>query len=241
MTPTVTYLNNSDASVEVIPTDEAHRAALPVELQSQIAVLPSGSFLLKNNLTKWITAIHAVWSLKDADDKTQEHTYSSNGYVVPGNRTIIKPLSLTLITPMGRASVEQFGHLRSSGVLDALRWGRADKLRLTEVKVSLDSVIFEDGQIWGPDRKQYYRTLLSGRSALEALAAELKEASGRGEDIKTYLEKVKSESGGTYEETKSRRDYARWLCDSNGPEVLLRRFRDQNALPDFYHDGGKQQ
>src|SRR5438270_12619609 len=92
MTPTVTLLNNSDASVDLTPIDEAHSAALPVELRSQMAVMPSGSFLLRNKTTKSITAIHVLWNLKDADGQTQEHSYSSDGYALPGTRVIIKPM-----------------------------------------------------------------------------------------------------------------------------------------------------
>lgn len=237
MKPAVTILNKTDATVELIPVDQAHATALPSALGSQTQVIPGGSFVLKNNSSKAITAMFVLWTFTDTDGQTQKHTYASDGYYIPGERSIIKPASVNLITPTAHVPSERFSALGAAGALDPILGSRVDHQRLTRVNVTIDSLIFDDGEIWGPDSQKYYLTLLNRRSVLQALSTELKEATGRGEDLKMHLEQVRREASAGDARTKFRRDYARFLQQSNTPESLLAKFETQASLPEFHHSG----
>ena len=158
--------------------------------------------------------------------------------------TVVKPLGQLLVTPSGYAVEEQFQRLAASGVLDPLpRMSRAkgpDETQLVAVSVSVDSVIYEDGAVWGPDTLKYYLTLMNRRSALEMLFAELKDAKGAGEDFNAHLEKIRKEIPHSKDQrTLHRRDYAGMLQRNPNPEALLKQLEALAPLPEFHHIGGE--
>ena len=155
---------------------------------------------------------------------------------------------MLLVTPAGYAVEEQFQRLGNSGVLDPaseFRFSGA-KMRglgqVVSIKVSVDSAIYEDGGIWGPDTLKYYQTLLTRRSALDALSAELNQATSAGEELKTGLRKILSEiPHGRDQRALARRDYAELLERNPNPAALLKKLEAQRPLPEFHHiEGGTQ-
>jgi hypothetical protein len=243
MTPSVTVMNKPDSRLDIIPADNAHRSALPSSLAGQLPSLAAGSFLLKNHTDKAITSLVAVWTFTDSDGKSRQHKLTTDAYYLPIDWTVVKPSGLLLVTPSGHAAEEQFQRLAASGVLDPLprmsRGKGADEAQVVSVSVSVDSVIYEDGAVLGPDTLKYYLTLMNRRSALEGLSAELKDAKNAGEDFKTHLEKVRREVSRLNDQrTSHRRNYAGLLQRAPDPETLLKKLEAQPPLPEFHHIGG---
>jgi hypothetical protein len=246
MTPSLTVVNKPDSTLEIIPADNAHSSALPASLIGQLASLPPGSFILKNRTNKAITALVAEWKFLDANGKSQQHKLTTDAYYLPIDWTVVRPLGLLLVTPSGYAAEEQFQRLASSGALDPLPRAAgikaANEPPFVSIVISLDSVIFEDGGIWGPDNRKYYMTLLTRRSVLEGLSAEFKDAKTAGEDFKRHLEKIRQEAPRAKDQRAShRRDYAGLLQRNPDPEALFKKLEAQAPLPDFHHVGGETQ
>lgn len=246
--PALTVTNKPDSRVEIIPADAGHVSALPVTLAPQIASLPIGSFVLKNRTGKTVTGLAALWTFTDTEGRSRQHKLVTDAYYLPIDWKPIKPFGMLLITPAGYAVEEQFQRLASSGILDPTTGFRIsggkmpDFGELASVKVSVDSVIYEDGAIWGPDALKYYQTLLTRRSALDALSAELNQATGGGEELKAHLKKILNEIPRARDQRGlARRDYADLLDRNPNPNALLKKLEAQGPLPEFHHIEGEAQ
>lgn len=241
MTQSLIVENKPDLSIQIIPTDEAHRSELPASLVEQLAKLPKGSFVLKNNTNKSITALVVLWTYTDANGTVRKHRFSTDAYYLPIDWTVVKPLSLLLVTPAGYASEEQFQALASAGIFDPVP-GMERNNAVLPVRVSLDCIIFEDGAVLGPDALKYYLTLLTRRSVLEELSTEFKDAKSAGEDFKTHFERMRSEAAHVKNKRDSlRRDYVGMLARNPNPEALFRKLETMKPLPEFHHVGGDNQ
>jgi hypothetical protein len=169
---------------------------------------------------------------------------TTDAYYLPIDWTVVRPLGVLLVTPSGYASEDQFQQLATSGALDPLprmslkMVGDKVKSPVASIALSIDSVIFEDGAICGPDKHRYYLVLLERRSALEGLSAEFKDAQNAGEDFKAHLEELRHEPLKTNDQRSAhRRNYVDLLQRNPNPEGLLKKLESQAALPEFHHIG----
>ena len=143
---------------------------------------------------------------------------------------------------MGYATEDQFQRLASAGALDPLPETSGpkaiDDTRIASVIVSVDSLIFEDGAIFGPDTEKYYLKLMTRRSVSQELSAELKAAriKDQGEDFSTHLEKIRNQiPNGRDERALMKRKVAGMLQRHPEPENLLRQLETRPPLPEFHH------
>jgi hypothetical protein len=245
--PKVNIANSLDRErLEIIPVDGAHQASLPPLLNADISSFPQGSFVLKNQRDKAITVVDVVWTYADQSGHSIQKKLTCDGYYFGPVRSIVKPKNLSLITPLGYSSQEHFDRLPSTGVLHPLSWSAKEKSVLTgsisSVTVSIDSIIFEDGQIWGPDTHRYYENVLNRHSIMQALSAELAEADKSGEGVASRLENIRKESDVAGNRRSSwRRHYAELIRSSPNPQGTLKQLRAQEALPEFQHISGAKQ
>lgn len=246
--PLLTVMSRPDSRFEIIPADTAHAAALPASLVRQLGSLPTGSFVLRNRTGKAITALVVDWTFTDANGNSRQHKLTTDAYYLPIDWTVVKPWGVLLVTPSGYASENQFQQLGTSGVLDPLprmsltMAGDKAKAAIAYVALAIDSVIFEDGSICGPDKHRYYLALLTRRSVLDGLSAEFKDAKNAGEDFKAHLEKLRHEPLKTNDQRSAhRRSYVDLLQRNPDPEGLLKKLELQAALPEFHHIGEESQ
>ena len=243
MTQSLIVENKPDLSIQIIPTDEAHRSELPASLVEQLAKLPKGSFVLKNNTNKSITALVVLWTYTDANGISRKHRFTTDAYYLPTDWTVVKPFDLLLVAPSGYASEQQFQHLAVAGIFES--WPEIQRMNMAlSIRVSLDCIIFEDGAVLGPDTLKYYLTLLTRRSVMEEFSVEFKDAKNAGEDFKTHLERIRNEARilRTSDIRASiRHDYIKMLAETPNSEALFRKFEAKTLLPEFHHVGGGNQ
>lgn len=246
--PLLTVMSKLDSRFEIIPADAGHATALSASLVKQLDSLPTGSFVLRNRTDKAITALVVDWTFTDANGNSRQHKLTTDAYYLPIDWTVVKPLGVLLVTPSGYASEDQFQQLGASGALDPLprmsltMAGDKIKADIAYVSLAIDSVIFEDGAICGPDKHRYYLALLTRRSALEGLSAEFKDAKNAGEDFRAHLEKLRHEILNTKDQRSAhRRSYVDLLQRNPNPEGLLKKLELQAALPEFHHIGEESQ
>jgi hypothetical protein len=239
--PSIHISNNADPTrVEIVPADDAHQASLPPMLEAELKLIPPGSFILKNQRDKAMTVVDIVWTYTDLSGHSIQKKLTCDGYYFGPARSIVKPKSQSLFTPSGYSSEEHFNRLPSTGVLDPLSWSAKEKSVMTgpisSVTVSIDSIIYEDGQIWGPDTHQYYETVLNRHSVMQSLSAELAEASKSGEGVAARLEKIHKESAaGTDRRSSWKHHYAGLIKNSPNLEGTLKQLNAQENLPEFKH------
>lgn len=113
---------------------------------------------------------------------------------------------------------------------------------LAAIHVYLDSVIFEDGQVLGPDKFQYYLEIQERYSAVQEFVGEVETGRAAGEDLSTILARVRSDAEGKLgtpsSKASSRRSYYSGLLQrSPNPEGTLRQLKTQTQPPTFRHIG----
>jgi hypothetical protein len=242
--PTIIVTNKSDAMVNITPIDDAHKAPAPLDQIS--ATLPPGAFILTNQTATPINAVVVLWSYTDNKGTTQQRRFNCDGYIGGGIPSIIVSANdSALITPGGCTMREYFapkaagkqmlgGKLysaRNQSILDI-----ADSLNT--VRITVDSVIFADGRIWGPDSKQYYKTVAATYWAVRSVVDEIANARAAGQDMKIPLERILGEvrAGGDHS-SDLRKLCASNIHDSPNPEITLKFYSQQPPLPEFQHIG----
>jgi hypothetical protein len=110
----------------------------------------------------------------------------------------------------------------------------------------VDSVIFEDGQIWGPDKFQYYAQIQDRYLAVKNFVAEVAAGRSAGEDMPALLARIRKDAESKTDTPTSRASsrrayYASLLQGSPNPEVMLRQLQAQTPPPTFRHIGEQRQ
>jgi len=244
--PTITVTNKSDSMVQITPIDDANKAPAPLDQIS--ATLPPGAFILTNQTSTPINAVVIFWSYTSNTGVPQQKRFNCDGYINGGMpSTIVRANDSTLITPGGCTMREYFAHMaagkpmmggslflsRNKSVLDVAE-------TFTTVRITVDSVIFADGRIWGPDTKQYYKTVSATYWAIRSVVEDVTAAKAAGQDISIPLEKIRADTEGRGDEaSRLRNSYALSIRHSPNPEGTLKAFSQQPPLPEFQHVGGE--
>ena len=242
--PHIVLTNKSDSIIQLTPIDDNHRAPAPLDQIS--ATLPPGAFILINQTSTPINAVVTTWSYLDKDGNAQERKFYCDGFRLVPAANIVRANDSTLITPGGCTMREYFAHKAAGKAMFGGSFYAAQNKSiidivdtLTTVLITVDSVIFADGRIWGPDKLQYYRTVSSANWAIRSVAQEVSLARNAGQDISTPLSKIRSETEGKNDEPSFfRNQCARTIQDSPNPEGTLTQFTQQSPLPEFRHIGG---
>jgi hypothetical protein len=244
--PSVTVSNANDSLLEIVPVDGIHDDSLPPSLRDLLPDLPPGSFLLKNNTSIPITVIVAKWMYTDKSGNEKQLSIHCDAYLVTRTEPLVNAHDSSLVTPDSCARQEYFSRLRTQSFMGSPLYSArnsalvATKENLTHTSITLDSVIFADGQIWGPDNLHYYKTIMERTRIRQFVVDEFVAAKESGESLSAHISAIKAEGMVKKDKISSaRRYYATLLEGSPNPEGTLRSLQQQQALPEFHHIGGQ--
>jgi hypothetical protein len=235
----VTNPPSSTVIIELI--DPVHPETIPAGLRSHVLKLPLGSFVLHNHSSTPITAVVTQWEITSRAGVVEKEKLQCTGYTPPPLKAMVRPNDLSLITPHSCVKSELFVQLDNAAFNSPFQLANGRRLvdrpdDIAKIEITVDSVIFEDGGIWGPDTQKYYRKLWQDDLALRAVVKECSEAATRGEDIKGHAKKIGddlvSKSDG---ESALRKRYAFILAHSPDPKRTLSQLGSKEALPEFHH------
>jgi hypothetical protein len=242
----INVVNRQSASVSITPLDPAHLRTIPKELVPFMPRLPGGSFLLLNQTHVPITAVVALWSFTRSTGAVEKRQIQCDGYIFPPVRPIVMPNDRALITPgsctkgelFARFGSPSFGSPLASDINSKLLASQAD---IEKIDITVDSVIFADGAIVGPDDQKYYTKIWDRHVVAESFVKEVNDAVAQGEDIQAHAKRIR-ESEATKNDKASalRGNYAALLARSPNPAATLAQLQSREALPEFHHiEGGR--
>ena len=211
---------------------------LPAALQPVVDTLPVGSFLLVNRTDKLVTAVVTVWTFRSASGETEQRRINCDSYFGAATDPIVAKQSLSLITTGGCIPENQFGSVsRRSGLgasFTALHETRTNAI--ASVRVSVDSVIFADGEIRGTDKFKYYEVIGLRYDALQSLLSDVRSAAGTGESVKDRVRKIRNEEAKTSDKWSNKKvELADLVLRSPNPDGTIKFLSSQPSLPDFHH------
>jgi hypothetical protein len=242
--------NRPDPRIEIVPIDDAHRSAIPASLSSTGVEAPPGSFILVNRTGTSITAVDVRWNYTDGKGELKQSAITCDAYVFAPLDPIVGANDLSLITPYGCTRKYLFPRLATGRIIGSpLVPGVGSAMSVdphTTMHIYLDSVIFEDGQIVGPDKFQYHTQIQERYSVVQAFVAEVMVGRDAGEDISAVAARIRKDAHNkadtpTSKVSSRRAYYAGLLQRSPNPEGSLGQLKAQVPPPAFRHVGEQHQ
>lgn len=176
MAKTIVVTNPPSSIVSIVLIDPACPETIPVGLNPYKNKLPSASFLLHNHTSTPITAVVTQWKITGSAGKVETQTLRCTGYMIsPPRKVMVRPKDFTLITPRSCAKSELFSQLDCIAFNSPFQLSASGRLvdtpdDIERIEITVDSVIFEDGGIWGPDTQKYHKRIsadyLAGQSVI---------------------------------------------------------------------------
>ena len=236
MVPQITITNAADARLEIIPLGDS-RLATVAPTAAGISAQPPGSFILRNHTDMAITVVVVQWLYIEKIGNAVKRGITCDGYVASPTWQVVKAQDLSLVGPEGCISRASLGQVSRGSVNNPV----PPSENIARIELTLDSVIFEDGQIWGPDKNRYYKEIWERHSAAQSVVDEIAAAKKAGEDVDRHLARIREEARVPGSRQSSwRAHYASLLQRSPNPEGTLKQLQEIQ-LPDFRHIGDQSQ
>lgn len=233
--------NKPSDKIDIIPIDDAHRSRVPPSL-ADLAGLPAGSFILANRTATSITAVVVRWTYTDLKGNLQQSRINCDAYVFAPLEPIVNPNDVSLITPHGCVRQDVFPRLTAGGTIGSPLHQSTQTHPPADphatVHLYVDSVVFEDGRIWGPDKLDYTSEINDRYAAVRKFVSEVTVAKDAGESMPSLLSRIRGDVQGKTDKPSSRRAYyAGLLQRSPNPEGTLQQLKAQTSPPPFRHIG----
>jgi hypothetical protein len=151
------------------------------------------ALVLENHSAKAITALRYRWIAAKQDGQVRPHVMSSDSYGVDVFRPVLTPGNRKLISPSTNLDESLLDHvLAGAGFLGSGSGvGRAAKRSMlddaADLAFSLDFILFDDGEIAGPDPDKYASDLQCRKPAAEFIAKQIRLAAAEHRDVSPVL------------------------------------------------------
>lgn len=192
--PQILYSNAISLGVSVIaPPDPLFAATLstwldPQTLQSFDSILPY-SVLLRNDSTQGIVSVCVRWVLTDHQGKQVVQTMMLHSLIKEKKRMQL-PNQFAFMGPQPGLN-RNIGIEQNARLLSAFRWNNLQLyLNQSSVRVEVDSIVFEDGRIVGPDVNKTMEKVNSWLKADEDLANQV--LGKQGDALRSFLTRLAS-------------------------------------------------
>ena len=151
--------------------------------------IPPESFVLTNRSNRAVVALSVLWTMTQPDGRQTPYIMRNDSFMHPNSSALVPPNSRILVTPKallreGVARSPQMGGGTAAG-----QGGGAASPTVAAVKV--DCVIFEDGELVGPNETHCDEEIQSRKIAADSIVRQVRNAQARGEDPAIVLRQVK--------------------------------------------------
>jgi hypothetical protein len=209
------------------------------------------TLVLENRSKKAITGLSYRWRKLDASGKVHNHTASSDSYFVDVFRPVAAPASRHLIGPSGILDEAMLDYANAGGGFIGVKTGVTMRPlpEIVEVTFEIDLIVFDDGEIAGPDPDRFATLLQCRKPAAEFVARQVRLADAEGRDatpvisVLAEIPHIGRPGRGPYDPlahmtVEFAREYLRRVRNKVGDrdmrEVELRRLENRPELPKFY-------
>ena len=163
----------------------------PLSFLAQDPQEASTALILENRSGKAITALRYRWLSTDASGKQRPHTCSSDSYMTDVYQPVLAGGTRMLITRSGGVNESTIDHLLAGrGGIGCGGGGGASiqsREEVVELTFALDFILFEDGEIAGPDPDAYGLQLQCRKRGAEFVASQIRLAEAEGRDVTPVL------------------------------------------------------
>lgn len=192
------------------------------------------ALVLENLSDRAITALRYRWLNADESGKVRPRTCTSDSYMVDVFRPVVAPHSRQLITPSSMVNESIIDHVQKGGGFIGAGVGMSAQRFISDTNFELDLVLFDDGEICGPDRDRFAGELQCRKPAAEFVAKEVRLAEAEGRYPAPVLNALASVPHlGDDPLAHWTQHYAKQYLRRPG-EATLRHLENRPVLPKFY-------
>src|SRR5260221_9113852 len=143
--------------------------------------LYENAFVIHNGDSRDLVAAYALWAIVDRDGKLRTHGSMVDIYAAVMPTSVILSGKDIIISPNGWIFPQKDSDARRA--LDAQSINLLDSrlTQATKISLSIDAVIFADGETCGDNTKRLDQAIVARRNAAISLAAKARDAVARGE------------------------------------------------------------
>jgi hypothetical protein len=151
----------------------------------------SAAVVLENQSKKAITALKYRWEFIDESGKQRTRMTASDSYTISAFRAVAEPYARQLISFGSRVDATLINQMVTGagggggGVIRG-RFGSGSS-NVDDFTFAVDLILFEDGEIAGPDPDGYASELLARKPAAEFVAKQIRLADAEGRDVTPVL------------------------------------------------------
>jgi hypothetical protein len=164
-------INVDATSAKPVTLEEFDHEAAKSRLGRMGENLPPAAVMLVNNTDRAIVAYRAIWVSPNPDNpaRPRRNIHTADIFMAPNQKPIVKAHSRTIIAP-GTVIGEADGKgTIMAHPLDAVRHPGG-----SDTSVTLDAVLFEDGELVGPDSEDLAGDLNARKQAATMVADKLR-------------------------------------------------------------------
>ncbi|RSL18651.1 hypothetical protein EDE15_4243 [Edaphobacter aggregans] len=180
-------------NILIVPLKQ-EAASYPNGIQgNQIPVLYNNTFVIHNNDSRNVIGLFVVWHITDSAGIVSTRKMMMDTFLNTTKSTIIAPTGTMIISPAGSqlAGALTPSVSQTPGPTPGLSHLEERFEHASQISLTIDSVMFEDGEIWGPNTEQIDKQIVARKAAAVALSQLAKSMIANGGDWKAQLTAVK--------------------------------------------------
>jgi hypothetical protein len=147
----------------------------------------SAAIVLDNQSAKAVSALRYRWGITDESGKQIDRTTSSDSYMVDVYRAVAVPGSRHLISPTKNVDDALIEHVRAGGGLIGASLSTRGSPEIAALSFEIDFILFEDGEVAGPDWDRFAQELQCRKPAAEFVARQIRLAMDENRDVTPVL------------------------------------------------------
>ena len=149
------------------------------------------TFILVNQSSRAIVALAVQWTYTNQNGQPGLHTHRSDSFMISRFNAVVPAHGELLVAP-GVFLAESLALSPHVGPSLAALDGRAapNVPVASQVTIKIDAIIFEDGEVVGPNQTRYDAEIQSRKIAAEQLAKQVRNAQALGNDPTSVLRQM---------------------------------------------------
>jgi hypothetical protein len=195
--------------------------------------LHENAFVIHNGDSRDLVAAYALWTIIDQNGRLYTHEYMVDIYAALMPTSVIFAGKDIIVSPNGWISPHEYGDARRACDAQSINHLDSRLTQATKISLSIDAVIFADGETCGVNTKRLDQAIVARRNAAISLAAKARDAMARGEPA-VSSEDLFEQSNDKSSEGFWRGHFGGWLSTMPDRDAYLRYLESLPRPPAFY-------
>jgi hypothetical protein len=181
------------SAVVIAPFDPSVFPVFKDVFDPRIASLRAAALVVTNESNKAIIGISITWTLTDLAGRKSAYSNRTHSFLVPSSRPLALPHGHLLVAPETFVSEDVLLHPQG-GVIGLMASDRtvARFSDVSAIRAEVDSIIFQDGEVVGPDQLGLVEAIQNRRDAAEKIVRWVEQSQDKGKDPAELLRQVVS-------------------------------------------------